>query len=240
MLVARVVPRRRRLDRRLRRLGRRHAAELLVVDQLLDRRVGAAHRAIRILAQLQLAEAHLQRVVDHEAADQRLADAEDDLHRLGRLDHADDAGQHAEHAALGAARDQPRRRRLGIEAAVARAVLGAEHRRLALEAEDRAVGVRDAEQHAGVVHQVARREVVGAVEDDVVALEDLERVLRRERLAVGQDVDLRVDRVDLGLRRFQLRAADVGRRVDDLALQVRQSTTSKSTMPMVPTPAAAR
>ena len=50
---------------------------------------------------------------------QRLADAEDQLHRLGRLNRADDAGQHAEHAALGAARHEAWRRRLGIQAAVA-------------------------------------------------------------------------------------------------------------------------
>ena len=169
------------------RRGGMDAAELFVVNQLGDRRMRAAHRAVRILPQLQLAEAHPQRVVDQEAADQRLADAGDQLDRLGRLDHADDARQHAEHAAFGAARHQPGRRRLGIQAAIARAVLGREHRRLPLEPEDAAVGVRLAEQHAGVVRQVARREVVGAVEDDVVGLEQLQRVLRRQRRLVGLD-----------------------------------------------------
>ena len=67
-------------------LRRRHAAELLVVDQRRDGRVRAAHRAVRILAQLQLAELHPQRVEQQEPADQRLADAEDQLERLGRLD----------------------------------------------------------------------------------------------------------------------------------------------------------
>ena len=154
------------------------AAELLVVDQLGHGRMRAADRAVGVLAQLQLAEAHPQRVVDQEPADQRLAGAEDQLDRLGRLDRADDAGQHAEHAAFGAARHQSGRRRLGIQAAVARAVLGREHRCLALEPEDAAVDVRLAEQHARVVHEIARREVVGAVEDDVVRLEQLQRVRR--------------------------------------------------------------
>ena len=71
----------------------RHAAELLVVDQLGDGRMVAAHRAFRIAAQLQLAEAHGQRVVQHQAADQRLADAQDQLHGFGGLNQADDAGQ---------------------------------------------------------------------------------------------------------------------------------------------------
>ena len=142
------------------------------------------------------------------------------LMRLGGLDHADDARQHAQHAAFGAARHEPRRRRLGIEAAVARAVLGGEHRRLAFEAEDAAVGVRHPHQHAGVVHQVARREVVGAVEDDVVALEQAHRVVGRQRLFVGLDLHVRVQRVDLVLRRRQLGAADVVGRVQQLPLQV--------------------
>ena len=116
---------------------------------------------------------------------------QDQLDGLGRLNRADDSRQHAEHTAFRAAGHQARRRRLGIEAAIARTVLGGEHRGLTLEAEDAAVGVGFAEQHARVVHQVAGREVVGAVEDDVVGLEQLQRVLGAERRLVGLDGDVR-------------------------------------------------
>ena len=116
--------------------------------QLGDRRVLAAERAVRVLADLDLAVGHLQRVVDHQPADQRLADAGEQLDRLGDLDRADRRAQHAEHAALGAGRDHAGRRRLRVEAAVARAVLGPEHAGLAVEAVDRAPHVRLAEQHA--------------------------------------------------------------------------------------------
>ena len=155
------------------------AAELVVVDQFFDGRVRAADGAVGILAELEVAEVHAQRVDQQEAADERLADAEDELDDLGRLDDADEAGQDAEDAALGAGRDEARRRRFGIEAAVARAFLGGEDAGLALEAEDGAVGVGLAGEDAGVVDEVARLEVVGAVGDDVVVLEDLERVGRR-------------------------------------------------------------
>ncbi len=60
-------------------------------------------------------------------------------------------------------------RRLGEHVAVGRTVLRVEHGDLALEAEDRAVHHRDAELHRRVVEHVADREVVGAVDDDVVA-----------------------------------------------------------------------
>ena len=107
---------------------------------------------------------------------------------------AEQSGQHAEDAAFGAGGHEARRRRLGVEAAVAGAALRREDRGLALEAEDRGVDVGLAEQHAGVVDEVARREVVRAVGDDVV-------VARRSRSAfsevsarlVGHDLDVRVD-----------------------------------------------
>ena len=75
-------------------------------------------------------------------------------------------------------------------------------------------------QHARVVHEIARREIVGAVEDHVVRLEQPQRVLRAQRLVVGLDVHVRIERVQAILRRRQLRAADVRRAVNDLPLQV--------------------
>ncbi len=172
--------------------------------------------------------------------DQRLADAEDELHGLGGLDRADEPGQDAEHARLGAARDEPGRRRLRIQAAVAGAVLGREHRRLPLEAEDAAVDVRLAEQHAGVVDEVARREVVGAVDDDVVAAEQIERVGRGERIscAITLTCGFSSFSVSFAESSFGGPTSEVPCRIWRCRLLT--STTSKSTMPIVPTPAAAR
>ena len=112
-------------------------------------------------------------------------------------------------------------RRLGVEVAVLRAVLGPEHGDLALEAVDRAPDVRLAEQHRGVVDQVAGREVVGAVDDEVVAGEDLEHVVVVEPRVVHDHVHVRVDLEHRVARRLGLRPADVALAVDDLALQVR-------------------
>src|SRR5690606_36158184 len=114
----------------------------------------AADRALGVAPQLELAEAHPECVVDEEAADERLTGLEDDLDGLGCLNHPDDAGQDAQHTALRAARHEAGRRRLRVEAAVARAALRREDARLALEAEDAAVGVRLAQQDAGVVDEI--------------------------------------------------------------------------------------
>src|SRR5208283_3304305 len=93
------------------------AAELLIIDQLGDGRLVAADRASRIAADLELTEAHLQRIIKHQPADQRLALAEDQLDRFSRLDAADETRKDAQHPTLSTARHFPRRRRLRIEAA---------------------------------------------------------------------------------------------------------------------------
>src|SRR5439155_1123487 len=200
--------------------GRRDAAELFVIDELLDGGVGPANRAVRLLPQLQLAELHAQRVEDEETPDERLADVHDQLERLGRLDHADDSRQNAAYSAFGTRRHEPRRRRLRIQAAVAGAAFRCEYGRLPLETKNTAVRVRLAEQHARVVHEITRRKIVGAVEDDVVRLEQLEGILRRQRDLVRFNRDVRIERVQTVSGRRQLRTADVRRPVQDLALQV--------------------
>ena len=115
----------------------------------------------------------------------------------------------------------PGRRRLGVEAAVAGPVLGPEDAGLAVEAVDRAPDVRLAEQHAGVVDQVAGGEVVGAVDDQVVGR-------RRSRIALSESSRsswwttstyglISPDRVAAPTRPWSGRCRTA---VDDLALQV--------------------
>ena len=198
----------------------RDAAELLVVDELGDGGVVAADRALGILAQLEFAEAHVERVDEQQAADERLALAEDELDDLSGLNDADQAGKNAQHAALGATGDQARRRRLGIEAAIAGAVFGGEDAGLALKPENRPVDVGLAQQHAGVVDQIAGGEVVGAVGDDVVVLEDLEGVGAGEHGLVLDDVESGIEGGELFFGGVELFAADVLGGVDDLALEV--------------------
>jgi hypothetical protein len=97
-----------------------------------------------------------------------------------------------------------------------------EHRGLALEAVDRAVDVDLAEHHRRVVDQVAGREVVGAVDDDVVVGEDGQGVGRGDPLLVDVDPGLGIEVEHAAPRRLRLRGADVLGAVDHLALEVRQ------------------
>ena len=148
--------------------------------------------------------------------------AQNQLDGFGGLDHADQARQNAEHAAFGARGNQARRRRLGIEAAIARPVLGREHAGLAFETENRAVDVRFASQHAGVVDQVAGWEIVGAVGDDVVFAEDVQRVFARESSVECLRISrYGIDSLQLLCGGIELLRADIRGAVNDLPLKIR-------------------
>src|SRR5690349_17358856 len=95
----------------------------MIIDQLGDGPMVAADGALRVFPEAELTELHAESVVEQQASDQRLADPEDQLHRLGGLDQADRAGQDAEDAAFGAARHQTGGWRLRIEAAIAGSAL---------------------------------------------------------------------------------------------------------------------
>ena len=175
---------------------------------------------VRILRQLDDAELHPKRVIQKKAAHERFADPEYQLDRLGRLDSSDDPRQHAQHAAFGAARDEARRRWLGMQTSIAGTLRRREHRRLPLEARDAAVGIGPARQHAGIVDEIPRRKVVGAVDDDVVGRYELERVPLTEPHGVRFYPRVRVDLAQAIRGRVELRAPDVRRPVNDLALQI--------------------
>jgi len=77
-----------------------------------------------------------------------------------------------------------------------------------------------AKQNAGVVDEIARGEIVGAINDDVEVLEQFQRVgagkLRFERLDLNVRIEVRESRA----RGFALGLADVTGAKRDLALEV--------------------
>src|SRR5439155_8142626 len=121
---------------------------------------GPAERTLRITSQPNLAEAHAERVIGQQPADQRLADPQDALDGLRRLHQPHHAWEHAQDPGLASAGDEARRWWGGIQAAVARPFVGREDGGHALELEDRAVDVRLVGEVARVVDEIARLEVV--------------------------------------------------------------------------------
>ena len=97
-----------------------------------------------------------------------------------------------------------------------------EHTDHAFEPEDRTVYDRDTELDAGIVEQVPRREVVGTVDHDVIAGQDVHDVLGRQPGVVRDDVDIGVEHCQRLLGRVDLAIADPVDVVQDLTLQVRR------------------
>jgi len=91
---------------------------------------------------------------------------------------------------------------------------------LALEAEDARVHVGLSLQDRYVVSEVARGEVVRAVHEDVVILEEVVGVVRLETRLVGVDLDVGIQLLQAILGGLQLGAADVAHPEEDLAVQV--------------------
>src|SRR5260370_782534 len=97
--------------------GRRRA--LGVDREILDRRVRAAEREIRISPEFDLAEAHAESVVGQEPPDERLADTGEALGGLRRPHHPHPSWERAPGSSLASAGHHAWRRRGRIEAAVA-------------------------------------------------------------------------------------------------------------------------
>ena len=87
--------------------------------QVLDRRRRPAQRALRITPQTDLAEPHTERVVGQQAANQRLADPEQELDGLRRLNRSNHSREHAQDASFASGGDEARRWRQCLLRAVA-------------------------------------------------------------------------------------------------------------------------
>ena len=194
-----------------------------MAGEILDGRVLAAQRAGRVAFHVDPVERRRKRVVDQQRTGQALADAEQLLQGLGRLNRADHAGQRAQNPGLLASWDEVGRRRLGEDAAITWVVSlkpGLEGGNLTLEAQQGAGYERPPGQVAGVVQQISGIEIVTAVGDQVVVLDDLPRVFLRKPRLVGNQAHLGVDLGHGLLGAQDLGHADARGRVDDLALQV--------------------
>src|SRR6185369_17754391 len=119
----------------LRSLVRRHTAKLLVIDQLLDRRVFTTNRTLRILPQFELAELHGPGVKQQQTINQQVFRTENDLDCLVRLNCTHDSRQHTKHTTFSTRRHQAGWRRFGIETPVTRTFLGPEDTRLPFKPE---------------------------------------------------------------------------------------------------------
>src|SRR5207248_7316259 len=101
-----------RRHRRYRLIVPPRSAKLFVINRRKDGRIFTANRTLGIASEVKFPEFHSQRVEVEKTFDERLTDADDQLDRLNRLQHPDNARQDAEHSRLRAVWYCVRRRRL--------------------------------------------------------------------------------------------------------------------------------
>src|SRR3954466_3711912 len=197
-----------------------NSTKLLVVDQFRYGPIRSAHRAIGILAQLQLAKAHSQCIHKQQSPDQRVASSQDQFNGFRRLNDANQTGKNAEHPAFGTGRNQSRRRRFWIQAAIARTILYTEDACLPFKAKNRAIDVWLACQNARIVYQIAGWKIVGTIHDDIEVFKDAQSVVAAETRVETDYVHERINCFDLFCCRIEFLAAHIGGGVNDLALKI--------------------
>src|SRR5262245_17810936 len=181
-----------------------------------------AHQAVGVTAEFQHAHLTAQGVNVQHATNQGPPSSQDQLHRFHSLYTAHQSWQDAQYAGLGATRRGPRRWRFRKETAVTGAMTWREDGGLSLELEDRAVHQWFLGHHAGIVDQVAGREVVAPIHDDIKVRDDAHDVLGPEALVKPDHLDIRVQGVQGLLCGCDLGHADAIIGVKNLSLQVTQ------------------
>src|SRR5207253_6273443 len=138
------------------------------------------------------------------------------------LDETDRSWENAQHAPVRAGWDHPWRWRFRVQASIAGAFVRPENGGLTFKTEDTAINVRLMQEDAGVVHKIARGEIVRSVNDDVVGFENVHHVFRGEFGPMRDHFNIRVDGRNAVLCRFNLRSSDVGGPKGHLTLEVRE------------------
>ncbi len=75
-------------------------------------------------------------------------------------------------------------------------------------------------EHRGIVDQILGAKIIAAVDNDVMAADQFERVVRIEVSGVRFDLHGGIDGRNRGARQIRLRFADIGKRVNRLAMQI--------------------
>ena len=195
------------------------AAERGVVDES-----GHGFRT-RVGRVLERAEPAAQRVIGRGPADRGGADAGEHLDRLGRhdrADHRDGGGQHPADLAAGHGAGGGRHRE---QVAIGGALRRPAEPRLPAVLRDGTPDDRDAAEPCRVIREVAGREVVAAVDDEVEPGEQPERVRAAEAFVDRAHPHLGIEGRHLLSRGFGLAVADIRHRMHGLAVQVAELDT---------------
>src|SRR5690625_3300885 len=184
--------------------------------------------ASRVGLDAQFRQACIQALVKQKAAGQRSSDPQDLLYHFGCLEGPKNTRKHGQYPDVCTGDLEIAVRLFGIDAAptgIGRAIgtmaqMRAIDGKLAVEAHHGRRYQRPACEMAGVGDQIAGREVVAPVRDDVVGRDDRKCVAGGQSHRMQLDLRLGIDRLQAGAGTLDLGASHIGGRVDDLPLPV--------------------
>lgn len=186
-----------------------------------DAGIFAAERAGRVGFDVDFAETRVESVVMDEAPERLGAEIEEKFERFHGLERADDARKDAENARFGAGRDGAGRRWFGQKAAVTRAAeMRGEGGELAFKLKNGAVNEWFFQKKSGVVGGETGREIVRAVENEIMRFQEFEGVFGSETLLMRDEIEMRVDSQKSATSGVELELADLIAVMDRLAVEV--------------------
>lgn len=131
--------------------------------------------------------------IHEQATDEGSSDSGKELQHFSYLDRRNRGADGTEYTAFSARRHQSGRGRSWMKASITRPPAGPKHTGLAVESVDRPSNIWFAGQDRGIIDQVARREVVCAVNNEVVIAKNFQCVVVGEHFAILRHPDVRVD-----------------------------------------------
>ena len=155
----------------------------------MNGRLLATESTVGALDKVEALPLHREGIEGEKAVGEQIAHVSKIFDTLGGLNGAQHAGDRAEHAYGGAGLYVFLGGRLGKQATVAGGAGHVSHQLSAI-ATDTAHGKGFPQEHTGIVDQVFRGEIVGAVDDEVVGTYQLEGVGLTEIGLVGLDLDM--------------------------------------------------
>src|SRR6266516_6555754 len=140
---------------------------------------------LRIAVEPQFIKLACESIIGHQPANQRVTDTKYQLDRLRCLQQANDTRKHAQYTGLSTARRQRDGGRLWIETAIAGSLIRLKNGQLAFKTEDTAMHDRLIGHQCSVVEQIARGEIISAINNDIVISDDACYVGLIQALNVG-------------------------------------------------------
>ena len=195
------------------------ARGLLVIYQVVDGGVRAADGARVAMLHRYGAEQHGLGIEGQQAIGQQLPYPCEVFQRLSSLDGAQHTGNGTQDTRLRTRWYGSYGRRF-LEHTTVTGRAWQMRERLSVKAQDATMRERLACHHTRIIDEELHGEVVRAVDDEVVLLDNIERVRRVEELVVGIHLYIGVDGLDFLLGTLYLWHAHVLGEVDDLSLQV--------------------